>query len=501
MVPVPGQCLSAGASSAKCLHHLLTRPFSRQATIEKLSDKVLLNIFCSFLDDSPRDWPTLMHICCKWRSIVFASQRTLQLRLLLTHGASILKTLDCWPTLSIDVRYEGSPGLDPPTPEDESNIMAALKHSDRVTSIWLTVTRSLLERVFANEMQFSGLEDLVLLSRDRALLTLPSTFRCGPHLRTLHFTGIAFPALPRLLSSSRDLVDIQLHEIPDIGYISPESLRNALSGMSRLRSLSLRFHSLHSLSAADYIELYPPSGKHVVLPTLTCLTYQGTSEYLDSLVARIDAPSLRDVAISFFNEFIYNVSNIRLFINRIEMQKSHRQSDILFSEHSISISLTQPAPTCLKLQVLCEQLGQQLYSIARSCSLLSSFFLCVEDLRIEATRPLSRQDGTDSVRWVELIRSFSATKRFHLNGDFSTDVFRALEISGSLHKTVLPALHKLYIPQPSPRHAPLREAVASLMTSRSLSGHPIAVEYERLCNISEAHGAGTMFLSVTTITR
>jgi hypothetical protein len=47
-------------------------------------------------------------------------------------------------------------------------------------------------------------------------------------------------------------------------------------------------------------------------------------------------------------------------------------------------------------------------------------------------------------------------------------------------EAALSALQKLYIPQPGPRHAPLREAVVSFMISRRLSGHPIEVEYERL---------------------
>jgi hypothetical protein len=68
------------------------------------------------------------------------------------------------------------------------------------------------------------------------------------------------------------------------------------------------------------------------------------------------------------------------------------------------------------------------------------------------------------------------------------NIVRALQLPDRRRKTVLPALHKLYIPQPGPRHAPLREAVVSFMTSRRLSGHPIAVEYERLCHISELHG-------------
>ena len=61
------------------------------------------------------------------------------------------------------------------------------------------------------------------------------------------------------------------------------------------------------------------------------------------------------------------------------------------------------------------------------------------------------------------------------------------------HNDVLPALHKLYLPQPGPRHAFVREAVVSVMISRRLSGHPIEVEYEQPCNINEQCETGTVY--------
>jgi len=162
-------------------------------TIEKLSDEVLLNIFRYYLDASPRVWPVLVHVCRKWRQIVFASQRALHLQIFCTHGTPVLKTLDCWPALPVVVQYGGSLALDPPAPKDKDNIMAALKQSGRVSSISLTVTSSLLEKLSAIERPFSELEDLVLLSRDSVQLTLPSTFRWGPRLRSLYLTRITFP--------------------------------------------------------------------------------------------------------------------------------------------------------------------------------------------------------------------------------------------------------------------------------------------------------------------
>jgi hypothetical protein len=141
------------------------------------------------------------------------------------------------------VQYGGSPALDPPAPEDEDPIVAALKQSDRVTSMSLTVTRSLLEKLSAIERPFSGLEDLVLLSQDDMQLTLPHSFQWGLRLRRLHLTSINCPVLLQLLHSSKNIVDLHLHGALRPSRFPPEVLTNALSGMVQLRSLSLHFPS------------------------------------------------------------------------------------------------------------------------------------------------------------------------------------------------------------------------------------------------------------------
>ena len=456
-------------------------------TIGKLSNKVLLKIFRYYLDDSPLLWPRLVHICRKWRRIVSASQRALRLRLFCTYGTPVLKTLDYWPTLPIAVDFGGSPALDLPAPEDEDNIIAALKQSGRVNSINLAVTSSLLEKFSDIEGPFSHLEDLVLLSRDSVQLTLPSTFRWGPRLRSLHLTRVAFPALPQLLYASKNLVDLQLHEVLNTWRISPETLVIALSGMAQLQSLSLHF-----LSAANHIVSPLPSGERIILPTLTHLRFRGIHAYLEGLVARINAPGLRDIEITFFNKRIFDVSKLGEFVDRIEMQKTHRRADILSSERAISISLTQPgAPTCLKLQVSCEPLRGQVYSMAQICSHFSAFISRVEDLRINMARPSSGHDSVDAERWLDLFDSFAGVKWFHVAGNFSTDIVLALQPSERWRNVILPALHKLCIREPGPRCTPLRKAVVSFTHSRPLSGRFLEVEYERQW-INELRGTGTM---------
>jgi hypothetical protein len=465
--------------------------------IGKLSDEVLLNIFRYYLDVVPRFWPRLVHICRRWRRVVFASQHPLHLQLFCVSGTPVLENSDCWPPLPITMEYGGSLELDPPVPEDEVNIIAALKQSHRVSSISLTVTTSLLDKLYAIKRPLLELEDLILLSRDSVPLTLPSAFLWGPRLRRLHLTRITCPGLLQFLCSSRNLVDLQLHEALNPWYFSIELFTDSLSRMTQLRSLSL-----HIPSTTNYVVQPPPPDQRVVLPALTRLDFRGISEHLERLVLRIDAPRLRDIQVTLSEKSIFDLSKLREFIDRIEMHNSHRQACILSSDCAISLSLTQPgALTCLKLQLFSEHLSKQLSAMSRIFLCFSAFFLNVEDLRISAMRPSSPEDSLGSGQWLELITHFTGVKWLHLDGNDTTDIVRAFQATHWQYKIVLPALHKLYLPHPELRHAHLSGAVVSFMTLRWRSGYPIypiGVEYERRYRISEQHGKGTSLRSAST---
>ena len=492
---------------------------------------MLLSIFRYYLDKSPRSWPRLVHICRKWRHIVFTSQQALHLRLFCSSGTPVSQTLDCWPPLPIVLEYGSSVALDPPSPEDEVNIIAALKRSDRVSSISLAVTTSLLNKLYAVERPLLELEDLVLLSRDNVPLTLPISFRWGPHLRRLHLTRIAFPAHLPLLHSSRNLVDLQLHEA--LNSLNPpiEELADALSGMVQLRSLSLHFPSTDYVPPpplpppdrpppptqphrpitsrqpvllpqhrrpSPSILLVPPyrspsPDRHVVLPALTRLKFRGPAKYLDRLILNINAPRVEVIQVTVYNKVLNNLSKLGKFVDRIEMHKSHHQARILSSEHAISISLTRPgASTCFQFRLLSEQLSEQIFTMSRILSDFSAFLPNVDDLCISVTRSSRLEDSRGSDRWLELLNSFTGLKWLHLDVNNSTDIVHALQdMYLRPQPTSPPALYKLYLPQPGPRHAPLSEAIVSFMTSRWRSGHHIGVEYDRLCRINELDGGGT----------
>ena len=420
-----------------------------------------------------------MHICRKWRAIVFVSHKTLQIRLFCTHGTPVLKTLDRWPELPIVVQYGGMPALHPPSPKDEDNIMAAFKRPRRVTSIGLTVTRSLLKKLSAVERPFSELEELVLLGRsgNARQLSLPSAFQWGLRLRRLYMTGVDFPSPFRLRRPYSNLVDLHIHQVFDYPHHSPEALTSALCGMVQLRSLSL---DILRNAITDFRTPFPPSRERVFLPYLTCFKFRGTNTYLEALVTGIATPRLGDIEVKFthFNESDFRLLNIRKFTHRIGRHKSYRRADFLFSENVSSLSLTRPGhPTRLKFQLFDHTLTGRSVVMAQICTHFSASLDNVEDLRISTSMDNRFTDWIEP--WLQHMELFARAMWFHLDGcyDYTTNILHALQ-QPEWRETVLPALYKLYIPQHWPHHAPLMEAVVSFMTSRRLSGKPIVVEYE-----------------------
>ena len=377
--------------------------------------------------------------------------------------------------------YGGVPNLDPPVPKDDDNIIAALNQSDRVKSISLTITGSLLEKLNALSEPLSELESLTLLSQDSMHLTLPTTFRWGARLRILHSTRIAFPSFPQLLLPSRDVVDLQLHEIPSAGYFPPEALANALLGMTSLETLSLHF--LYLPSRRTHLAFPPPPEERAVLSALTYLTYRGTSKYLDSLVARLDAPHLGDIDITLSFQPTMDASQLARFIERIEMKMELIQADIETFAHAISISFTNSSTATppLRLQILCKQLDWQSSCIAQVCVQFSPFLFRVKNLAINMPQVSRGQDDVDGEQWLELVLAFGGAEGICMASDLARSILRALPTDGG-NATVLPALRHLHIQNFMALNGPLWNDLHSL---QRLSAHS-DVELHLSCHICAA---------------
>ncbi|KAH8994139.1 hypothetical protein EDB86DRAFT_2927076 [Lactarius hatsudake] len=80
-------------------------PLGRRASIGVLSDDVLLVVFgfCRMSSSWHWHWPRLVHVCQRWRLIVFASPRSLDLWLYCT-PRTLVKNTCCWPAFPIAIR-------------------------------------------------------------------------------------------------------------------------------------------------------------------------------------------------------------------------------------------------------------------------------------------------------------------------------------------------------------------------------------------------------------
>ncbi|KAI0298210.1 hypothetical protein BC826DRAFT_119768 [Russula brevipes] len=265
------------------------------ATIDKLTDDELLEIFNFYSeedDDEDEDeeidkWHTLVHVCQRWRNIVFASPHRLNLQLLCTNNKPVRAMLDIWPVLPLVIKYTRA---NTSQMQDADNFIAALEHHDRVRGILLDHVPTPVWETLAAEMQvpFPELTTLFLWSEDRSVPVLPDSFLGGytPRLKTLSLLGIPFPAMGNLLLSASDLVHLDLSRLPHSGYISPETMVARLSSLNRLKSLTLGFQSPRSRPDQPS----PPPQTRVVLPALIRLQFKGMIDYSEDFLARIDPP-------------------------------------------------------------------------------------------------------------------------------------------------------------------------------------------------------------------
>ena len=264
-----------------------------------LPDVVLLETFAFYVDQDKEwveAWHTLVHVCRKWRNVVFGSPRRLNLQLFCTHSTPVRETIDAWPLLPILVSGYGyeERGAD--------NIFAALEHNDRIRLLNLIdfPSSQMEELLVAIQQPFPALTSLRLRSSETVpVVTAAFLGGSAPQLQTLTLESIPFPGLPKLLLSTNHLVRLDLRRIPLSGYFSPESIVTGLAVLTSLQTLYIEFKS--PKSRPDRKDRRPPPQSHTHLPALTKLRFLGVSEYLDDLVARIDAPLLDELDITFFH--------------------------------------------------------------------------------------------------------------------------------------------------------------------------------------------------------
>jgi F-box-like len=473
-----------------------------RVTIGSLPEDVLLDIFDFYrlvtMDHEYYDtwsWQRLVHVCRRWRYVVFASPVRLDLQLLITPTLPVRKLLDIWPALPLNIGFDSVFRW---RRCYYDNLIAATEHRDRVRQIDLDVTCLLWEE-FATAMQepFPAMISLRLVSD--VAFHVPDTFLSGsaPCLQRLALRSISFPSLPRLLLSASNLTVFDLSGIPNTGYVSPEAMVTCLSALPKLKRLEIGFE-FSTPDPKRRNRPLPPSTR-TVLPALTFLRLQGDIEYLEVLAALIDAPLLHQASIIFFRQPAFDIPQLSRFVGHLEFPRSYS----LFLDFSSCVDARiycsrQRHMDCMfgpgiafDWRVLsCRGLGQQVFSVAQICSQISYLCSSLESLTIVGRnyQARNRRDDMDPTLWLKLFRSFTSVQSLDISANLEPFIAAALQgLTGESAAEVLPALHTLSIVGHTSDSA-AQQDIESFISTRQNSDHPVAVHRSNRWTLGEVSG-------------
>jgi hypothetical protein len=362
------------------------------------------------------------------------------------------------------------------------NVIAVLERSDRVCQIDLAYVQSSELEIILAAMQhpFPELTYLGLYDTVGEMVRVVSDSFLGestPSLKFLWLDGIPFPGLPKLLLSATHLVDLHLYRIPHSGYISPEAMVTALSTLTRLEELTLRFQSPQS--CPDRASRRPPPSTRSVLPVLRSFQFKGVAEYLEDLVAHIDAPRLNELEITFFNDTVFDTPHLMRFISRTPTLRALEQADITLRSHDASLHFSSRAygDGEVDVKILCQGLDWQVSFVEQVCTSCLPLLSMLEDLyTYESTVYQPDWEGdTENGLWLQLLHPFTSVKNLYLSEQFALRIGPALqELAEGRTKEVLPALENIFLKGLEPS-GPVQEGIRQFVASRQVTGCPITV--------------------------
>jgi hypothetical protein len=380
--------------------------------------------------------------------------------------------LHVWPSLPLLIWMD--------TQCEMSQAITALEQHDRVHRLIGYVTSFEAEGLPTVMLEpFPALTHLSLRSAFGRPMVLPDMFLGGsaPRLQYLRLEGLPFPTLPKLLLSTSDLVHLHLLQLPTYGCISPDAMATSLSALTRLKYFSIVFQrwDIHPPQGTPH----PPPQTRAVLPSLTGFRFEGVSEYLDDLVALIDAPHLQSVSIEFFvDRPNFQIGQLPRFLSHAGMLRSFGHAKVLFTRFSIDTKLYSRGAKhlCqyLKLEFPGDELGPQVLTLVQMYSRLSSLLSSVEQLDIFSDDFCSISD-LDNTQLLELLQPFTAVRTLRLSYRGQCLIRRALrELTVETATSALPSLNYIHLEAYHPYELE-HKAVDHFVTARQHSGHPVAI--------------------------
>ena len=422
-------------------------------------------------------WHRLVHVCQRWRSIVFASPKFLDLALV-CGPSTPMELIDIWPPFPIIIRDRDYI----PIPKDY-DFQAAFAHPNRVlcqidirhiSSLLLQQLASVLQERFPALIHFRFGAAYFFEFPPQAL---PDGFLGGssPRLQSLELNSISFTALPKFLLSTNDLVLLSLRNVLYSGHVAPGAIIPSLVVLANLKYLIIGFSVRQP--HPDQEGQRPPPPTRAVLSALTLFKFQGPSKYLDVFVARIDAPLLDSFSITFIDHRIFEISQLAQFMRRTTRIQTLNEAHVDFDYYDVQVEFRPPTLTLDEksgLTIKFRAVNSHLSDVVHVFTLLYTSIFTVEHLYMYGPRSFLRQ-WQDPIQWLDFFQPFTAVKILYLVKELAQHIAPTLQgLVGERATDVFPALEGLYLEEfRPPRH--VRKAIRRFIAARQLLGRLVAV--------------------------
>ena len=196
-------------------------------------------------------------------------------------------------------------------------------------------------------------------------------------------------------------------------------------------------------------------------------------------MARIVVPQLRTLDITFFNEIIFDTSQLVQFICRTPKLKVLEDARVLFDHDTARVTLASQTfgHRDFTVEISCEEPDRQLSTLAQIFTSSLPPVSTLEDLYIleEEDSQLDWQNNIEIRAWLELLRPFTGVKDLHLSKQFLPRIAPALQVLvGDRSTEVLPSLQNILL-EGLQSSGSVQEGIVQFVAARQVTSHPITV--------------------------
>ena len=424
-----------------------------------LTDNILLEIFdfyrLTYGNTLSWEWHVLVHVCRRWRQIVFESPSRLHLTIRCTSKTHV-ENLGIWPAFPIAIDFDSIP----------VDVIAVPKNTDvRYFKLDLAAGSQLETLARIAPKPFPMLTHLIIHVDGIHTPLLPDEFLGGsaPRLQMIYLNNIAFPALQTLLLSASDLVELQLRGTPIYQHTLPVRMATCLAELPRLKTFVLQFQSrFHPHNTL----VHPPPVTRPVLPALTSLEFTGPSYYLQGIVAHIDCPWLNQITISYMSSpRNFQFEQLFEFFNRtmppfghVKVYGHSRVTFDLYHHTNRTDWHSHPATTVIS----CRPIMWRLFDLLIDFSVILS---TVVDLKF-----VGKFWARNSLSgWLPFLHQLPVLQTLYVTLPHAQDLAHALiSVKGEEVAQTLPCLELIGLENPA-------SSIEEFVAVRQLSGRPLTV--------------------------